>query len=228
MSDFQDETRSEPAELAVEEQEEPGMTDDEIDALEADPDQNPEPEPEPEAFSEAVGEKRAKSLEGLRKHVTRRLGEIFGDDAVGLVECPVCTYWSMPGWVPPVEMPEEVKATILHLVGQHAPTDYRKDNYSRVCDECGGLGETATGSLVQGQAYLPCIPCYARGWIAVGPERAGGLRAVQNGPGLTLTHAVEPAAVQYAPPPADTPEISELKRAGYVVIPPMAPIGGKG
>jgi hypothetical protein len=224
MSDFQDETIEEPAEPAVEE---PGDfeaslmgTDDEI-SLEGFVEAT---DANLEVFSEAVGEKRAKSLEGLRKHVTRRLGEIFGDDAVGLVECPVCTYWSMPGWVPPVEMPEEVKATILHLVGQHAPTDYRKDNYSRVCDECGGLGETATGSLVQGQAYLPCYACSARGWIAVGPERAGGLRAVQNGPGLAAVHAVEPAAVQYAPPPADTPEISELKRAGYVVIPPMAPI----
>lgn len=225
MSDFEDETGSEPAEPA---EDEPGEfeaslqgTDDEISVahmVEA-TDENLE------QFSEAVGEKRAKQLEGLNKHVTRRLGEIFGDDAVDLVPCPVCAYWSMPGWIPPVELPDEVRAIMQHLLGQHAASDYKRDNYSHICEECYGLGETRSGSKKPGYELVVCIPCGGKGWVAVGPERGGPLQAVPNSAPAHVTLTSVPDAPQYAPRPEKTPEVLALEGAGYTVIPPWVPVG---
>jgi hypothetical protein len=226
MSDYPEQELEEPAEPAVDEPDDagtPGGTDF-GEQLYAEPE--PEPEPEPEQFTEEIGEKRAKSLDLLKKHNSKRLGEIFGDDAVGLVECPVCTYWNLPGWIPPVELPEDVRATMQHMLGQHAATDYRPDSYSRECDTCGGLGETRSGSKKPGYELVVCIPCGGKGWIAVGPERGGALRAVPNGAAAPAPLAAAPEPVQYAPQPEKTAEVLALEGAGYVVIPPMAPIGG--
>jgi hypothetical protein len=225
MSEHEYPPIEEPAEPAVDEPEEGESPDFGAYDYESLKEPELEPPPEPEQFTEEIGEKRAKSLELLKKHNSKRLGEIFGDDAVGLVECPVCTYWNLPGWIPPVELPDDVRATMLHMLGQHAATDYRPDSYSRECDTCGGLGETRSGSKKPGYELVVCIPCGGKGWIAVGPERGGALRAVPNGAAAPAPLAAAPEPVQYAPQPEKTAEVLALEGAGYVVIPPMAPIG---
>lgn len=189
------------------------------------PDTDDEPEPETPAApeeSQARMEEAGKKLDLLQKHVTKRLGEILGEDATDIVPCPCCTAFGMPGWVFPIEPPDDVKAELYHYLHQAAPTDYKPDNYSRVCDECAGLGETATGSKVQGQATLTCVPCKGRGWVAVGAER-GGAYIAPAGDNGDHSLRTDDESTPYEPVVAlDTPEIEALKRAGYVVIPPIA------
>lgn len=180
---------------------------------------------EPEDEPPAVDNETAKAIQRVRKYVEKNKDEILGDMAEGWAECLVCTYWQIPGWMPMEPAPPEVHASLLGWLGQRPEEEYKPDNYSRECDSCNGLGQTATGSKVFGQEHLTCVPCKGMGWIAVGPERQGGYAAQppngapggydQGGSGRT----------QAQPAPEDTPEIAALKAQGYAVIPPYVPNG---
>lgn len=187
------------------------------------PEPEPEPEPDPERQeSQARIEEVGKKLDGLQKHVTKRLGEILGDDATVIEPCPCCTPMGMPGWVWPGEPPEDVRAELYHYLGSFAPQDYKPDDYARKCDKCNGLGETATGSLVPNMQTITCYDCKGKGWVPVGPERASGVLPIPELPPNGDLHSPEGVLLAPAPQPADTEEIAALKRAGYVVIPPIA------
>lgn len=181
----------------------------------------PEPEPDPEQQeSQARMEDVGKKLDGLTKHVAKRMGEILGEDATLYQPCPCCTNFQTPGWVPPIDPPADVRAEIAHYMGQFAETDYKPDNYSRVCDECGGLGETLTGSKVPNQGTLTCIPCKGRGWVPVGAERGGAGPIPDMPTNGDALHSPEGELLTPAVSPQDSEEVAALKARGYVVISP--------
>lgn len=194
-----------------------------IDGPDAPPEPEPEPEPDQESQeSQARIDEVGKKLEGLQKHVTKRLGEILGDDATEIVPCPCCTAFGMPGWVWPIAPPDDVKAELYHYLGSFAPTDYKKDSYSRECEKCGGLGETLTGSKVPNMGTITCYDCKGMGWVPVGDERAGNRAPIPNLPNGNGLDSAEGQLLTPAAEITDTPEVAALKRQGYVVIPPVA------
>lgn len=184
--------------------------------------QEPAQEPASQQETLALLEERGKRFDTLSKHVAKRTGEILGEDATMATECPLCSYYGMPGWVPTVAPPEELQSALLHYAGLRAPSDYAKDGYSSACAKCNGLGEVLTGSQVVGQERLPCYDCQGKGWLAVGPERQAVFGARPNGATVTaqplpvMDQAMQPEAV-----PED-PDAKRLRAEGYLVVPPIS------
>lgn len=172
--------------------------------------------PDSEADMEAIGKK----LDGLQKHVARRMGEILGDEAQHFEECEVCSFFNTPGWRFSGPYPPEVEVAVRTVLGMRAPDDYRPDGYSRQCDKCNGLGECVTGSKVLGQEALPCIDCAAKGWIAVGDERKQIAMFTPNGPQPTAVAPTPTFEPQPDPSEYDGLTVAEAKARGGMFIPP--------
>lgn len=208
----QDEPETEPAA--------PEQTSDEPEPATSD---EPEPEPEtpPQSIGEAEIEAIGKKLDGLRKHVTKRMGEILGDDAPLYRECMCGELFNTPGWLPPIDPPPDAQAFMYHWLGQHAPSDYQKDQFSRECPDCNGMGEVLTGSKVQGQVTLPCITCSGMGWADAGRAQRIAASRVPNGPQPVTPLPASPEGAAFTAPAEDTPEIAALKAQGFIIIPPM-------
>lgn len=213
---------------------EPDMTEAEVAAIdredsdEPDPDNSDQDEPEalhvdepPELDSGAAMEAIGKKLDLLSKHVAKRITEILGEAAPEWEECELCNYWNTPGWRHKGPLPEAVEDALNVALGKHAQTEYKSDEYSRVCEKCNGLGEVLTGSRVNGQLALPCMACKGMGWVPVGNERATGAFAHANGPAPGQT-APSPTP---QPPAPESPEITAAKAlltgAGWMAFPPI-------
>lgn len=181
-----------------------------------------EPEPDTQPSTEAVSEEIGKKLDALQKHVAKKMGDILGEDVTMFEVCEVCSYTNTPGWRLSGPYPPDVEMAVRHAMGQHAPAEYKKDGYSRVCDLCNGLGEVSTGSLVPGQDTIICMGCRNKGWIAVGPERGGSPLVVQPGDKITTALNDGTFDVVEVLPDLDSPEVAALKEKGYIIIPPTS------
>lgn len=196
----------------------------EPDAYDA-PEPEPEPEPDTTPDTEAVLEERGKKFDLLTKHVAKRTGEILGDDATLVTECPFCSYYNMPGFVPMIDHPPDLQAHVLAAFGQHVATDYAKDSYARACDKCNGLGETLSGSRVVGLDKLPCYDCQGRGWVAVGDERKSLEDRLRNG-STPAPYVAVPGELPLLPPDEDEPDfVHQARAAGYVAFKPYVATG---
>ena len=129
-----------------------------------------------------------KELEKMHKRVAtasatyaKKITEILGEEAQLLELCPRCVAGGFPGFVfPPVMAPvdAETKAAVLLSIGEEAPNVSEPDPYSRRCDACKGWGRVLSGSRLNQEKTLRCIPCNGRGWVAVGDERRVAQQAV--------------------------------------------------
>ena len=117
-------------------------------------------------------------------------------------------------------MPARLLGTVYEWTNTASPDDYKADSYSRQCDACNGLGETKTGSKVQGQETLPCLECMGKGWVAVGDERSSGSMAVPNGQYRQVAPPAEDALPMMMAPEDEPPEVAALRKQGYAVVPP--------
>jgi len=199
---------------------EPLDTDDEEAAEE---DTAPEPDGEPDSF--ALVEAHQKEWDRVRKYLAKNLGEIEGDNATHYLECPWCNGFGTPGFVLPEAPPVEVQAAMMSALNIRPPDEYQKDNYSRVCDSCNGLGETRSGSKVPGRELLVCFQCKGNGWVAVGDERGAGLGQFTNGVTSTAAASGATPAPSYFPDGTEPPEVADLREKGYIVMPPVV-VGG--
>lgn len=190
---------------------------DELDEDEQQPEQQ-EQQADTEALSEATGKK----LDALQKHVARKMGDILGEDVTLFEVCEVCSYTNTPGWRLSGPYPPEVEAAVRGVLGEHAPSEYKMDGYSAVCDKCDGLGQTQSRSKVPSQELLLCYGCKGRGWVAVGSERGGTPIVAQNGGQLTSDETGQTFDVIEVQAQLDTPEMQALKAQGYVIIPPFS------
>lgn len=183
--------------------------------------QEPAQAPEPQQDTLALLEERGKRFDTLSKHVAKRTGEILGEDATMAMECPLCSFYGMPGWVPTVPPPEELQSALLHYAGLRAPSDYARDGYSSACSKCNGLGEVLTGSQVMGQERLPCYDCQGKGWLAVGPERQAAFGSRPNGVAAATPQPSPLDQAMQPEPVAEPPSVAELRQQGYLVVAPI-------
>jgi len=189
-------------------------TDEDADAQETDGPHEPD--------SLAANEERMKEWDRVTRYLAKNLGDIEGDDAINYLECPACRAFGTPGFVLPIPPPPEVHGALLAWLGMRPNDEYAKDNYSRECDECHGLGETLSGSKVAGRDKLVCYRCGGNGWVPVGDERGAGNALFTNGAASVESGAGAGAAPSYMPDGTEPPEVAALRERGFVVIAPMA------
>lgn len=215
---------------------EPDLTEADVAPLDAEGDNGPEQTGEPEQTaapdsdpvedgpdSQAQMEEIGKKLDGLTKHVARRMSEILGESANDFEECELCTYWNTPGWRFKGPLPEAVTDALRAALGEHSADAWKADEYSRACDKCNGIGQVLTGSKAPGQETIQCIKCHGMGWVPIGNERASGVFAIPNGPTPQAPATVAPVT----PSAPDTPEVAAakalLQKSGHMVIDPFVP-----
>jgi hypothetical protein len=142
----------------------------------------PQPETEPAApESSAELARRDKALDGLNKHVARRLTEILGDDATAYAPCEICTAFGTPGWRPGGDLPAEVKVVVSHALGVQTADDLEQARDTARCADCGGRGYVRTGSLVADFESAMCLACQGRGWVATDERRRVLIGQAPNG-----------------------------------------------
>lgn len=153
----------------------------------AEPEPTPEPEPEPDdeeaeeaeqaapaepeqAEPEAVTpeeyEKRAKATERALAAYSKKITEIWAEDGLHLIPCPLCTFGATQGFVDERDagrIPDEVVKLALSFLGRAAATDYEDDQEHRECPRCKGLGKVKTGSRVPQWETLTCSACQGTG-----------------------------------------------------------------
>jgi hypothetical protein len=93
----------------------------------------------------------------------KRVGELLGDDWLGITPCPMCAE-HYPGLLTPAPLSPEAIATIRPLIGLPDFRNFRQDTHARTCDACGGLGKTLTGSRVPEFATITCHECDGTGF----------------------------------------------------------------
>ena len=183
-----------------------------------------EPEQEQEKSSDAQIEDIYKKLNTQTRANATRISTILGDEAVNFDTCPMCSYFNTPGFVYSGQLPADLTEHILHLLNQHAPSEYIADTHSETCASCNGLGMVLSGSKAPGQELLPCVECGSKGWVANDGVRGGVALSAANGVLDPAGNASSGDAAMAPTFPTDTPEIRALKAQGYVVIPPV-PVG---
>lgn len=215
------------------EEREPAAPDAEPEAPETPaPDTGPEGDPEPAPDTETPGEgepespdappvgpsqeeieAKYKQLEKVRQYVARKVGEIMGDDAVNVTECPVCTDL-VPGWIwhPSIApLADETKAALYHLLGAHAPGDYKAHDAFKKCDACNGLGQVSTGSQRPGYETVGCPTCNELGYTQ---NLAAQIQPPNGAAAAPAPIVTGPTAI----PDELTPEARAAQEQGYVVF----------
>ena len=181
---------------------------------------------EPESAAEpGMAESRYLSEKEIEKRITRigsendrhrkRLSEILEDDALDLIQCPVCMDL-FHGWVyPPDKMPltDEQRERMLQLLGMDEWEEIPEASWANVCPDCRGHGKVKTGSRVQNREVTGCLRCGESGWINTGRQNAA------NGD-VDIPEAVMTGPTVFAGNEPD-PRVNGLRSEGYTVIPPM-------
>ena len=190
----------------------------------AEPEPEPAPEPEPDGAEQVIA-KLDKYADRARKYLAKNMSEVLEEAANDYVECPFCNYYNTPGFLHASPCPPELLGTVYEWTNTTAPDEYLPDSASRVCDMCNGLGEVRTGSKVRGQEVLPCIDCTGKGWIAVGPERSGGLMSIPNGATIAAVPPADTSEHAILASQNLTPEAEAARAQGFTVIPPFSLTG---
>src|SRR5438132_442011 len=133
--------------------------------------ETPPEEPAPGTPAGAVGdkelEKMFKRVETANAAYAKKLGDIMGEEATVLQECPLCAAPFLGFIFPPAMKPvsAEVKAKVLTAVGEEVSQVSERDRYARQCDSCKAMGQTLSGSRTNRDRTLTCYECQGRGWI---------------------------------------------------------------
>jgi len=181
---------------------------------------------EPEAVapkSDKEMEKVFRDLDRLRKDTAKRVGNILGDEAVNLIECPLCAAVA-PGylWSPDVaSLHEEQVAAIRLLLNMPVATDYKQAEDFMPCPKCDGNGRVRTGSRVQNYEIAECPRCFAKGYI---PSPVA-LHLANGGHGEEQDASLSGPTIYGHELPTVDPQtesvIQSLKDRGYMVVEPL-------
>lgn len=149
-------------------------------AAEPEPEEEEELEPEPvepepteaQGLNEYELKKRDQSLDKENTRHANRISEILGEEAQGLLPCPLCdpagfVYAGSIG-----TQPDEIRQAVHMVLGEIAPPVYREVEWAEMCRACGGQGRVKTGSQVQRQETATCRACKGVGWIDLNPGMA--------------------------------------------------------
>lgn len=190
--------------------------------------EDPEPdEDEPEDPFESEPENRAtprdeKEAEKLWQRVTaederhaKRVTDLFGDEAVHLLRCPMCMHVTA-GWLfPPnvMPLPDESLALVRGLLGMPDVSTFADSTTTETCPDCGGLGRVKSGSHVPGYDVIDCQRCVSKGWVS--KQGASSFQITNGSTGTT------PPPVPVSSAEADEdPQVRSLRERGFLVVPP--------
>ena len=223
-------TEPEPVEPDAEpvEPSEPIEGDDE-DKDQSDPSEQSEPAPDAEPTAEAPAmdekaiEKAHKAAEKLRTDVAGRVGRIFGDDVVHMVECPLCAE-TAPGWIwnpANVELQDDHLARVLLALGVVGPKRLKHHPFLEACPMCDGEGQLETGSKIPGMNVIDCELCAKKGWI----DTRRGAPVVSIAPDAPAEPLLT-GPLHYTPPADqaqydDDPAVQSLRDRGFLVVAPI-------
>lgn len=112
----------------------------------------------PEAF-----EKMMVAAEKEAARHASAVGRIFGDEAVQLEVCPLCSP-SVPGFITPAETHDDGKAAIITALGLGPEESFLHEPGAEPCTECNALGRVLTGSKVPDHFDKLCSGCGGTGW----------------------------------------------------------------
>lgn len=190
-----------------------GEPTDEGEPVDAEADGGEDVEPAQPPRDDREVEKLRKKMDAEDERHARRITEILGEDAIHLVQCPMCMHFASGWFFPPntFPLPEENVAAAKVLLGVPNMEAYKTHPGFKQCEECDGLGEVLTGSKRQGYQLSTCPGCAAKGW-------KGSVIAPQNG-----TPPDEDVPVMTGPTTFeadDAPEIQALRARGFLVVPP--------
>ena len=159
----------------------------------------------------------------LRKDVAGRVGRIYAEDAVDLIECPLCAMDAPGYFVSPDKRPlhEEQVSFFRALLNMPVPTEYKQADAFQACPYCDGLGRVRTGSQVQNHEIAECPRCFSKGYVAtaVGPVPVNG-NANEQSADLTTgptVYGLETVAIDEGTQAV----IESLKDRGFMVIEPL-------
>lgn len=157
-----------------------------------------EPAEEPQAgLSEKQLNAAFEKLAREGKRHRDRLDEIMGEDALALVECPLCTP-EMAGWRFPVEPDDDTKDAVRAALGDLVAADLEKANYANACPDCKGHGQVISGSLVPEKRAIQCRRCLGYGYVQIdGPAGNTDTSSV------VVMHAPSDVPIENEPPDKD-------------------------
>lgn len=188
MTELVDETTGEIVEEA---EPDTGEPDEELTPDDDEPDDEPEGD-EPEAERQQAPVQRDErwweqawnKAEKENDRHTKRVSEIFEDEAVNLIPCPMCAT-SAAGWLTGTRFEDEHRALIDKVLGVESLDDYKPMDGAALCDKCDGMGTVKTPSKVPEQQLLMCESCMGAGWRRV---------AGPNDPGIAPAYVPPPVA----------------------------------
>ncbi len=121
-----------------------------------------------------------KKIEAGFKAYSRKVGDAFGDEAVDLLPCPVCSD-TVPGFVNKHavgQFPDEVRRQVMRFLGFATAQEYAPSQTVRACGPCEGKGKVTTGSTVAGHEAVVCPSCTGYGYV---PPPTVGAATVAGG-----------------------------------------------
>lgn len=166
-----------------------------------------------------------RKLDKLRKDVATRVSNILEDEAVNLMECPLCAAVA-PGylWSPDVASLHEDQVTAIRLLlNLPVATDYKQSEAFRVCDKCDGLGRVRTGSKVQNHEIAECPRCFAKGYIPAPVQLVPGENGHSHEQDASLTGPTVYGGTVTQADPSTAAIIESLKDRGYMIVEPLTP-----
>lgn len=197
----------------------------EVEPAEPDGEEQTTDEPEPAERTDKEMEAVFRQLDRLRKDTAKRVGNIFGDDATQLMDCPLCATVA-PGylWPPDVAPLADEQVTALRLLlNMPVATDYPQTDDFQACPRCNGLGKVRTGSKVQNYEVTECIRCASKGYVATAVQlpHANGSAHEQD---ADLTTGPTRYGHELPAVDPDTEAILQsLKDRGYMIVEPLQP-----
>jgi hypothetical protein len=149
------------------------------------PDGEPPPEETaPQGLTQAEWEDRFKKAERAFSTYTKRVSDIWEEDATLLVPLTFSPS-APPGFLSGADVgriPDEAKKPLLKFLGITQEIDYKPDPRFPMCEMCAGEGEVATGSHVPKYRKRQCLDCGGHGYIDTTRGTANGPTSLQAVP----------------------------------------------
>lgn len=128
-----------------------------------------EEQPPPVEDSEKKMRQAGAKLDAENERHWKRIQEIMGDDANGLVPCELC-FIKTPGYRWDAAPNDETTARVRIAIGMPDLTNFAPSATERQCDDCRGLGKVRTGSSVSKYETATCDACAGKGYTASRPR----------------------------------------------------------
>lgn len=170
-----------------------------------DPDDGPDEPLEPAAEDESETilataqterelEKRQRALEREAERHEKRVRELLGDDAEGLIKCEACPealsgYHFGPNDYPPGS-PDRA---LYEMLAGGTDGIMQHPAWVEQCGECNGYGQVLTGARVELTRLLTCPICKGAGYVDLRTDSPAPLQPAANGAASTpVTPATTP------------------------------------